>query len=821
MPAFFSSESYEPTHLANEAAKLREACPQFAAWAKGNGVILHSDLTQLRVAQLLNEQEAKGKSRQEVLQLLEAADQLANAAKWLVVHATYTKKVNLDGSPYTAEDFKIDPQGHTGGSLNMVPAYVGYLLANLLSGHTRSWLMEQGHCVAAIDSANLLVNNLTAAHAQAYGGWNEAGLTKFVQDFYSYELTQDGKPASPLGSHANVNTAGAVSEGGYLGFTGLNYVHASEKGERLVAFLSDGAFEEQRGSDWAAKWWRAEDTGWVTPVMIANGRRIDQRSTLMMQGGVEWFAQYLSHQGFNPCIIDGTDPAAFAWAILASESWLQNEAAAISGGKKAYPARLPYVIAASEKGYGFPGAGTNLAHGTPLPANPAKDAASLRLFNEGAARLWQEPASLAAAAQLFQQHEAQNRPQEKDHPLAQRKVNNFNLPEVPWLENEGDKLSPMAAADVAFSALIKANPHLRPRLGNPDEISSNNFHLTLAKLKHRVTQPETALDEALDGCIITALNEEAVVSAMLANKGGINLSVSYEAFSVKMLGALRQEIIFARHQKEAGQAPEWRSMALISSSHLWENGKNEQSHQDPSLAEILLGEMNDVSRVIFPADANSAAAALIEVYAHQGQLANLIIPKRPVAKVFSSEEASLLVKQGAILVAGDANSPYQLVAVGAYQLEQAQLAWRRLADKGVAASLVYLQEPGKYRFARDAYEAEQLASDELKNQIFPNTVTARVFATHTRPEPLLGHLRSLDLGPSKTSALGYINRGGTLDVNGLLLANACSWAHLLAELAKLSDAASGKNQLAEWLTPDELAAIEGKAPLTNLLAIGR
>jgi phosphoketolase len=307
-----------------------------------------------------------------------------------------------------------------------------------------------------------------------------------------------------------------------------------------------------------------------------------------------------------------------------------------------------------------------------------------------------------------------------------------------------------------------------------------------------------------------------VVCAMLANKGGLNLSVSYEAFSIKMLGALRQEIIFARHQKEAGQKPEWRSMALISSSHLWENGKNEQSHQDPSLAEILLGEMNDVSRVIFPADANTAAAALIDVYAHQGQLANLIIPKRPVAKVFAPEQAQQLVEQGAILVAGEADSALQLVAVGAYQLEQALLAWQRLADKGVAASLVYLQEPGKYRLARDQYEAEQLASEEVKNALFPESVRARVFAVHTRPEPLLGHLRSLDLGPNKTSALGYKNRGGTLDVNGLLLANGCSWAHLLAELARLSGA-----NLADWLTADELAAINGTAPLTNLLAIGR
>jgi len=36
---------------------------------------------------------------------------------------------------------------------------------------------------------------------------------------------------------------------------------------------------------------------------------------------------------------------------------------------------------------------------------------------------------------------------------------------------------------------------------------------TLDLLKHRVTAPESAMPEAVEGRVITALNEEAVVSA--------------------------------------------------------------------------------------------------------------------------------------------------------------------------------------------------------------------------------------------------------------------------------------------------------------------
>src|SRR5690606_30649996 len=104
----------------------------------------------------------------------------------------------------------------------------------------------------------------------------------------------------------------------------------------------------------------------------------------------------------------------------------------------------------------------------------------------------------------------------------------------------------------AFCAIVGANPDLRPRVGNPDELKSNRMEQTLALLRHRVTDPEPGGPEAVCGAVITALNEEAVVAAALGNQGGINIAVTYEAFAVKMLGAVRQTVIFARHQRDAG-----------------------------------------------------------------------------------------------------------------------------------------------------------------------------------------------------------------------------------------------------------------------------
>src|SRR3546814_6213466 len=80
--------------------------------------------------------------------------------------------------------------------------------------------------------------------------------------------------------------------------------------------------------------------------------------------------------------IDGSDPAAFAWAIVEAEQRLERF---ITDPARRYPAPIPYVIAETVKGYGFPGAGTNAAHNLPLAGNPALDEAARRTFNEAAA----------------------------------------------------------------------------------------------------------------------------------------------------------------------------------------------------------------------------------------------------------------------------------------------------------------------------------------------------------------------------------------------------------------------------------------------------
>jgi phosphoketolase len=737
---------------------------------------------------------------------------------WLTVHETYAQSVYLDGRDLAPEDFKPRPEGHTGGALNMVPAYVGYMTINAITGTTRSWIMGQGHCVAAIDSVNLLIDNMTSAHAERYSLTDE-GLTRYVRDFYSYGLTSEGKQDSPLGSHVNAHTAGGLAEGGYLGFTELQYVHMPLPGERLVVFLSDGAFEEQRGSDWAPRWWRAEDCGIVTPIMINNGRRIDQRTTMSQQGGIDWFLQHLRLNGFDPFVFDGRDPAAFVWAIFEMECRLGACGDAVNSRGDRYPIRLPYGIAVAPKGAGFVNEGTNLAHNLPLMGNPHTDPVAAVEFNESARRLWVPMKELREAIIKFQNHTASSRPRERDHALVNRDVKLREIPPAvsrPVPQDRRDssqwtRTSPMYAVDAMFLATVKSNPHLRARVGNPDEMRSNRLVRTLEALKFRVTDPEAGIPEDIHGAVITALNEEAVASAALANKGGINLIHTYEAFGTKMQGVIRQEIIFANHCKEMGRRQGWLSVPLILTSHAWENAKNELSHQDPAMAESMLGELSDVSRVVFPPDYNTAAIVMEGVYQTHGQIWTIVVPKyESVPDLFTPEEAARLLEQGALRLdwAGHELKEQQIVltAIGSYQLEEILKASKRLTDRHIPHSAVYMLEPGRFRVPRSDGERKHLTPTQLRSGLYPDPVTARIFITHTRPELIAGVLQPLNTGCDRTSLLGFTGRGGTLTVAGMLFVNRCTWAHLLEESARVLSLPRK-----ELLTKEELAALDGKA----------
>ncbi len=111
--------------------------------------------------------------------------------------------------------------------------------------------------------------------------------------------------------------------------------------------------------------------------------------------------------------------------------------------------------------------------------------------------------------------------------------------------------------------------------------------------------------------------------------------------------------------------------------------------------------MNDMVRVVFPADHNSLLALLPDIYRSRGQLACIVAPKRERPSVFTQAQAEQLARDGAILLDEHPGAePLLLIANGSYQLAEMRRAALRLEEAGYPYRLVYLQEPGRFRAPR-------------------------------------------------------------------------------------------------------------------------
>ena len=113
-------------------------------------------------------------------------------------------------------------------------------------------------------------------------------------------------------------------------------------------------------------------------------------------------------------------------------------------------------------------------------------------------------------------------------------------------------------------------------------------------------------------------------------------------------------------------------------------------------------------------------------------------------------------------------------------------------------------EPGRFRTPRSKGEQAHAVRADLKKELYPDSIVPRIFATHTRPETILGVLQPLSTY-NHTAALGFIVQGGTLTVPGMLFVNRCTWAHILDKVVLLLGISRE-----ELLTAEERAALDGE-----------
>ncbi|ALO45026.1 hypothetical protein [Pseudohongiella spirulinae] len=703
-------------------------------------------------------------------ELLLAAERVSRMAKWLVINMTYARNVHLDGRPLTATDLKGRPAGNTSAALRYVPLYVGYLLANALSGKTRAWLMSCDAGSVAVDAVNVLIGNADESQLSCYS-MSDEGLSRLCRDYFSDEVTLPESVHAANGSALRPHSAAALASGVHAGNTARQFVHMPLPGQELVVFLDQHDLGSQPGTDWGAYWWRGEDSGLVMP---------------LLQVGDDFAAAtaLLNEQGFNPVLVDGDDPIAIARVIIELGENLQEQHRRVITGEINYPVRMPLAVIHFSPSFELP------------------ETSSLRV-NEILQPLHVPVALLEQAADMLNCHARQRRTAAKDHWLCQLQVSQPELPYFAPLE-PFDRRAPIDIIDDWICHLVEQNPFHRFRIVHTGYCTPCLMPQSLTLLNVRTSSDEPDRAGSRNGAVIVAANEESAVAAALANKQGINLVLAQEAAGISLYRSLRREAVFAREQSACGCQTNWIAVPILITAHVWDNSRSGLCQQSPALTEAWLEEMSDVAPVYFPVDAETAVAVTEFVYSQRARVALVVLPGSAVPLVTNTEQAMLAAARGITVISQDDDPEFQLIAIGAYQLAQVQRAAVRLRERGYRCSVISILEPGRFRVARDERESDYIYDTDTLKFLIPDT-SIRLLVTHVHGDIAAGLLRRLADGAEHFHVMGYCNQGGTLDVFGLLYANHQTWAHVLQQCALARNL-----DMADLLNDAELQAVTGR-----------
>jgi hypothetical protein len=269
-------------------------------WARGYELVRHSIESQERVFRMAEQLAARNITGNgfPVFDVLAAADRLASSAMALVLQQSCAQ-----AKPVLWTDSVPSATGipdHAAGALSMVPAYVGYLAINALTGRIHPWIIEGGHGAAAVDAVDRLRVAVADAHLPA-------GDFLDVEDTTSTEAPASRPP--------------------------------------LVGFLSDGALERRKLAALTERWRRGGGKA-TAPVLMTDASWTGQLA-LSLRRRTDRYVARLRRDGFDPIVIDGRDPAAFAWGIFEIECRLAAAADACPCSCHPSETLVPCAVAAA------------------------------------------------------------------------------------------------------------------------------------------------------------------------------------------------------------------------------------------------------------------------------------------------------------------------------------------------------------------------------------------------------------------------------------------------------------------------------------------
>ena len=588
---------------------------------------------------------------------LHAIDAYWRAANYLSVGQIYLLDNPLLREPLTLAHIKPRLLGHWGTTpgLNFIYVHLNRVIQR--DDLDMIFVAGPGHGGPAVVANTYLEGSYSELYPEV--SRDAAGMQRLFKQF----SFPGGIP-----SHAAPETPGSINEGGELGYSLAHAYGAAFDNPELIVACVVGDGEAETGPLAAAwhsnKFLNPATDGAVLPVLHLNGYKIAS-PTILARIGDEELASLFRGYGYEPYLVEGTEPASVHQAMAATLDTVTGRIRAIQsaarGGRSAEVERprWPMIILRTPKGWTGPrevdGRKTEdswRSHQVPL-AEMATRPEHVRLLEEWmrsyrpeelfdeAGTLVPELASLAP--------EGRRQMGANPHANGGLLLHDLRLPDfrdyavavpTPGVEvAEATRVLGTFVRDVMRLNMERRNF----RVVGPDETTSNRLGALFEVTDRTWVADRTADDEelAVDGRVMEILSEHTcqgwLEGYLLTGRHG--LFSCYEAF-IHIVDSM-----FNQHAKwlEVARELPWRrpiaSLNYLLTSHVWRQDHNGFSHQDPGFLDVVMNKKAEVIRVYLPPDANTLLSVADHCLRSRDYVNVIVAGKQPALQYLDRDAA--------------------------------------------------------------------------------------------------------------------------------------------------------------------------------------
>lgn len=593
-------------------------------------------------------------------ELVQKMDAYWRASNYLSAGQIYLHNNPLMRRPLTQDDVKPLLMGHWGTSPGQNFIYVHLNRAIQKYDLDMMYISGPGH-----GGPSLLAHTyLEGSYSEVYPhiSEDENGMQKLFKQF--------SFPGG-VGSHVTPECPGSIHEGGELGYSLSHAFGAVFDNPDLIAACVVGDGEAETGplaTAWHSnKFLNPKNDGAVLPILHLNGHKIANPTIFAGIERDELEAFFRGH-GWVPHVVEGEEPFAmhqkFAEVLDACVEEIKRIQKDAREGAVAERPRWPMIVLKTPKGWTGPkeidgkrNTGTHRSHQV-IFADLKKNKKN---FDEFVTWLksYKPEELFDAEGRLIPELRAlapkgARRMGANPHTNGGLLLKKITLPDIKKYAARVTKRGEMGEGATRVFArylrdVIAANTK-NFRLFGPDEVASNGLGAVFEVTNRQWLGTYSKDDEGIarEGRVMEVLSEHQcegwLEGYLLTGRHG--LFTCYEAF-IHIVNSM-----FNQHAKWLDICADlkWRkpiaSLNYLITSHVWRQGHNGFTHQDPGFLDHVYVKKADIVRAYLPPDGNTLLAVMDACLKTVSKINIVVAGKHPMPEWFSMKEAIQICTKG-------------------------------------------------------------------------------------------------------------------------------------------------------------------------------